>query len=148
MKKALYGTKQAARAWQLFLSKIFLDLGAKVHLNDGCVFLFREGDAFLFVGTHVDDIFSLFNPSGKFLRDRVLKALRGKMEIDDKGPLSFALDMRVQRDPERGILKLSQKQYIESLITEYKITGVRSSPSENFPPGRIFFVVHKCLMAK
>src|SRR5207245_1819806 len=97
LKKALYGTKQAARAWQLFLSKIFLDLGAKTNFNDGCVFMFRDGEGFLFIGTHVDDIFSLFNPAGKVLRDRVLTALRKKMEIDDKGTLTFALDMRVQR---------------------------------------------------
>ena len=30
------------------------------------------------------------------------------MEVDDKGEISFALDMRVQSDREKGILKLSQ----------------------------------------
>ena len=93
------------------------------------VYVFRDGDAFLIIGTHVNDIFSLFNPAGRKLRDRVLTALRRKMEVDDKGSLTFALDMRVQRDIEKGILKLSQRQYIDGLMTEYKITGVRSSPA-------------------
>jgi len=129
LKKALYGTKQAARAWQLFLTKIFLEKGAKIHLNDPCVYMWRDGEAVLFIGTHVDDIFSLFNPAGKQLRDKILKGLRELMEVDDKGPISFALDMRVQRDPTKGILKLSQRQYIDELMTEYKITSTRNCPA-------------------
>ena len=38
------------------------------------------------------------------------------MEVDDKGTLSFALDMRIQRDVEKGILKLSQRQYSDELM--------------------------------
>src|SRR4051812_28888146 len=51
------------------------------------------------------------------------------MEVDDKGTISFALDMRVQRDPEKGILKLSQRQYTDELMNEYKITNIRASPA-------------------
>ena len=74
--------------------------------------MFKENDSFLVLGTHVDDLFCLFNP-GKTLRDKVLAALRAKMEVDDQGTLSFALDMRIQRDVEKDILKLSQRQYID-----------------------------------
>ena len=93
------------------------------------VFIYLDGDAILFIGTHVDDIFRLYNPAGKTLRDKVLKALRDEMEVEDKGELSFALDMRVQRDPARGILKLSQRLYTEELMREYKVTGTRASPA-------------------
>ena len=100
-----------------------------MHLNDNCVFIWREGGAWLIIGTHVDDIFPLFNPQGKTLRNRVLAALREKMEVDDKGTVSFALDTRVQKDEKMGILKLSQKQYIDDLLSEYNITSVRTSPA-------------------
>jgi len=63
------------------------------------------------------------------IRNKVLAALREKMEVDQKGTLQFALDMRVQRDPRAGVLKLSQRQYIDGLMDEYKITGIRSSPA-------------------
>ena len=84
LRKALYGTKQAARAWKLFLSKIFLELGARVHLKDECVYIFREGSAFLIIGTHVDDIFSLFNEEGRVLRDRVMRSLRARWRLMTK----------------------------------------------------------------
>ena len=93
------------------------------------MYIFREGNAFLIIGTHVDDIFSLFNSKGRALRDKVMAALRSKMEIEDKGELSFALDIRIQRNVAEGILKLSQRQYIEGLIRDYNITGVRASPA-------------------
>ena len=73
--------------------------------------------------------FFLFNSNGKALRDKVLRVLRSKMEIEDKGELSFALDIRIQRNVQEGILKLSQRQYIEGLMKDYNITGVRASPA-------------------
>ena len=42
LRKALYGVKQAAACWQKYLTDIFLALGAKRHLNDECVYIFRE----------------------------------------------------------------------------------------------------------
>ena len=48
------------------------------------------------------------------MRERVMSALREKMEIEDKGSLAFALDTRIQRNVEEGILKLSQTVHRES----------------------------------
>src|SRR5690606_34447811 len=46
LKKALYGTKQAAHAWQAFLKENFLSLGGRKNLKDKCVWIFKEEDAF------------------------------------------------------------------------------------------------------
>jgi hypothetical protein len=119
LKKALYGTKQAANAWQKFLCQILLSVGGKRHPKDECVYIFKEGFGFLFLGTHVDDLFPLFNEEGKVIRDRIFNALKRNMELDNKGTISFALDTRIQRDAERGILKISQVAYTESTLKEY-----------------------------
>jgi len=75
LKKALYGIKQAGNAWQNFLADILMGLGAKRHPKDECVYIFREQDAYLFLGTHVDDLFPLFNKGGRRIRDRILGTL-------------------------------------------------------------------------
>jgi hypothetical protein len=121
LRKALYGTKQAANAWQQFLSKILTELGGKRNLKDECVYIFREGEAFLIIGTHVDDIFPLFNKQGKKLRDKVFSKLGEKMEIENKGEIKFALDMKIETDRQKGILKISQESYIDSHIKEYRM---------------------------
>ena len=79
LKKALYGTKQAANAWQKFLTEIFIAAGGVRNLKDECAYMFREGGGFLLIGTHVDDIFPLCNPEGEKIRTRVLLALKSKV---------------------------------------------------------------------
>jgi hypothetical protein len=97
LKKALYGTKQAAHAWQQHLSSIFLSLGAKKNKKDECVYMWHAHDSFLFIGTHVDDFFCLYNEKAKTIRDKVMNTLQNTMEVTDKGEIAHALDMRIER---------------------------------------------------
>ena len=131
LKKALYGTKQAANAWQNFLAEILLSVGGKRHLKDESVYIFREGKSFLFLGTHVDDLFPLYNKGGENFRDKILKALQTRMTIDNKGEINFALDTRIQADRERGVLKISQAKYTQALLAEYNMHSCkeRETPS-------------------
>ena len=43
------------------------------------------------------------------------------MQIDNKGELKFALDTKIERDREKGILKISQTAYTENLLREYEM---------------------------
>jgi len=137
LRKALYGTKQAAHAWQQFLCKILLDLGAKRHPKDECIYLFRERekeekiDSFLFLGTHVDDLFPLCNEGGERIKLRILGELKRHMQIDNKGTLSFALDVKIERNLNRGTLKISQTAYIKNLLKEYNMESAtgRDTPA-------------------
>jgi hypothetical protein len=81
--------------------------------------------------THVDDLFPLFNEKGRNIRNKILGELRKKMEIDDKGTLSWALDTKIERDPEVGILKISQRPYIDSLLKEFSMQNAngRDTPA-------------------
>ena len=128
LKKALYGTKQAAHAWQKFLTEILVKQGGVRCRKDECVYIFRKGKGFCFLSTHVDDLFPLFNPEGKEIRDKILQALRGQMQIDDKGTLSFALDTKIERDKGGGVLKISQQTYAETILQEFFPRG--SAPRE------------------
>jgi len=130
LKKALYGCKQAAFAWQKYLSQIFFKMGGKRHLNDECVYLFAEGSGWVIIGTHVDDMFPLFNREGRALRDKILATLQKHMTIDNKGTLSFALDTKIERDAEAGILKISQPVYLAGVVSEFnQENSFRRTPS-------------------
>ena len=41
------------------------------------------------------------------------------MTSEDKGTISFALDTKIERDPEAGILKISQPVYIAGIISDF-----------------------------
>ena len=90
LRKALYGTKQAAHAWQKFLKSIFLELGGVPHLKDECVYVFRDSaGGWLYLSTHVDDLFPLFNAQGRAIRDKFFQALSAKVTVENKGDLSW-----------------------------------------------------------
>ena len=121
LKKALYGTKQAANAWQKFLSEILVREGGKRNLKDECVYMFHEGEGTCMIGTHVDDLFPLYNIHGEKIRNRIFTKLAEKMEIDNKGEIKYALDTCIETDRQRGTLRISQEKYIQNMITEYQI---------------------------
>ena len=133
LNKALYGTKQAAHAWQTFLADILVQEGGRRNLKDECIYIFHEGDGVCIIGTHVDDLFPLCNIHGEKIRDRIFKKLEEKMEIDDKGEIKYALDTCVETDRERGILRISQESYINTVIKEFSLeeTKGKDTPAPN-----------------
>ena len=54
LKKALYGTKQAAAAWQKHLAQILVSEGGRRNLKDECVFIFNECGGVCVIGTQRD----------------------------------------------------------------------------------------------
>ena len=58
LKKALYGTRQAARQWQLTLRNFLLsdEMGFSGSLHDPCLFSKRVSGKIILLGIYVDDI--------------------------------------------------------------------------------------------
>jgi hypothetical protein len=131
--KALYGTKQAASAWQKYLKGKLLEAGGVPCLKDECVYMWRDPkhpDAWLYLSTHVDDIFLLYSPGGKIFRDKIFKILSEAVTVDDRSELSWALSTKIERDPAAGILKISQEEDIKELIEKY---GFKDLKGEDTP---------------
>lgn len=95
--KALYGLRQAPRAWYARLSKSLEELGFVKCLYEHAVYMRREGEEVLVVAVYVDDLLitgtSVTNIS-KFKREMI-----SVFEMSDMGRLSYYLGMEVdQRD--------------------------------------------------
>ena len=58
------------------------------------------------------------------------------MEIDDKGEIKYALDTHIERDRERGTLRISQTNYIKNIIKEYNLEEARGRQTPA-PPDEI-----------
>ena len=119
--KALYGTKQAANAWQKMVVKIMDKAGAKVVRADQATYVTDDNKGgFVIVGTHVDDFMVLYNPAGTHLKDRIFKAFANEVKITNTGEIHWALQTRIDRDVEQGRLKISQGNYVRSIVEKYK----------------------------
>jgi len=76
-------------------------------------------------------MFVLCNPKGTALRKEIFSFLSEHMTLEDKGTISFALDTKIERDAEAGILKISQPVYIDGIIAEFnhENSNPRETPS-------------------
>lgn len=113
LNKALYGLKQAPRIWYKTLSSFLQTAGLKPLDADMSVF---QGKGMI-VAVYVDDIL-IAGPDKKCI-DELKAALNTRFHMEDLGPCSYYLGMKITRDRLNRTLKLSQKGYIERFLKEF-----------------------------
>jgi hypothetical protein len=120
LRKSLYGLKQSAYNWQRLLKDIMHAQGFYPLKADPCVYVKRSGGgAWVVCSTHVDDIFILCNSAGRSERARLWEAFSARVQIENLGPVAWALNTQVLRDVENGVLKISQERYINEVLELY-----------------------------
>jgi hypothetical protein len=122
LNKALYGLKQSARQWQLFLTNILVKLGFKNCISDTAIFINEKEPIILAV--HVDDI--LVFAKNKGLVDNLFSNLQStKLEVSNLGELNEFLGIEINRDRAKKLITLTQKGYINRIISKYKKDLIR-----------------------
>ena len=91
-------------------------------ISDSAVYYNRKKQ--IFVVTYVDD-FLLIGPSSSDIQ--ALKArLARAYAIEDRGPADYFLGVQIRRDRSKGILSLSQTQYIEEALDYFNLSNPRT----------------------
>lgn len=117
--KALYGLKQAANAFLNHLREKLIDIGFKQMMSDTCTFRLDEGDAFITLATHVDDL--LFISNSKALIFKVKESLAKDFELTFYEEANEFLGITILRDRARKLLRLSQTGYVEKILATFKL---------------------------
>ncbi|GJP62860.1 hypothetical protein CLOP_g19934 [Closterium sp. NIES-67] len=138
LKKAIYGLKQAPRAWYHKLEEALLAGGFKKSECDPSLFLLQEKDEILMLLVYVDDIL-LFSASTALL-DSAEQMLEMQFKCSKMGEVKYYLGMHVERDVEKGVLRLHQKKYCEGLAEKYGLQD-GGKPATPLPSG---FTVGPC----
>lgn len=127
--KALYGTKQAGRAWYKTLQKIFTDHGAKPLDDDPSVYILRRAQEILVVTVWVDDM--ILAGSHRRMLDEVKEMLKSKFELTELGEPRKFLGVEVERDRNKGTISLGQNRYVENILKRMQLEGadVHSAPT-------------------
>ena len=126
LNKALYGLKQAGFEWYHHLKKNLLVLNWRTDDLFPCRFkrTFR-GDPYIML-VYVDDIIITGPDVNEIINAK--KEINNIFEIDDLGEISYLLGMRVIREPNYGAFILDQEALISRLVSDFGITGLRSTP--------------------
>ncbi|CAI7909559.1 unnamed protein product [Closterium sp. NIES-54] len=138
LKKAIYGLKQAPRAWYHKLEETLLAGGFKKSECDHSLFLLQEKEQFLMLLVYVDDILLFFELAAMI--ERVEEMLEMQFKCSKMGDVKYYLGMHVERDLDKGVLRLHQRKYCEGLAKKYGLQD-GGKPATPLPSG---FTVEPC----
>jgi hypothetical protein len=144
LRKALYGTKQASRMWQLKLRKYLVEsMNFTNSIHDPCLFSRRVSDSVLIVGVYVDDIIVAHNGN------KHLEWFRSKFTGPDGfrakhvGSLSWFLGIEVVQHANFEVT-LSQAQYVSKLVERFVPTRPASVLKHAMPCNPLTFQSLAC----
>jgi len=83
----------------------------------------------MYLSTHVDDLFPLYNLQGRKLRDKALAELQKHVTVEERGDVAWALSTKIERDAQRGVLKISQEEDVNSLLREFGLQSIAPVPT-------------------
>ena len=117
LKKAIYGLKQAGRAWYLRLKTALTSTGFTQSTADECIYIKNDDDGIKVISVYVDDL-GLFASS-----KRGMTWMKGELNrsfiMTDLGEMKKILGIRVERNREQGMLKISQGPYIDKVLNRF-----------------------------
>ena len=137
LNKAVYGLKQAGRQWSLRLTQVLVEKIGMEHCKaDPCVFRLRKyGETIMVLCDHVNDIIV---GGESEVYDALYASLLQQFRTT-QGNLSWYLGCAFERDKAGGVLRMSQRAFIESIATNYGIntvSGLSASQSADLGPRR------------
>ncbi|RVW25234.1 Retrovirus-related Pol polyprotein from transposon TNT 1-94 [Vitis vinifera] len=121
LKRSIYGLKQASRQWYRKFDQVITSFGFKENTVDQCIYLKFSGSKFIILVLYVDDI--LLASSDVGLLHETKRFLSSKFDMKDLGNASFVLGIQIHRDRSRGILGLSQKAYIDKVLSRFGMSN-------------------------
>ena len=123
LRKALYGLRQAPRAWNEKLHTVLCELNFERCLKEPSLYRKKQHEDLLLVAVYVDDL--LVAGSNIEMIHEFKRAMAAKFEMSDLGRLSYYLGIEViQRE---GSIILSQERYATRILEEAGLMGCNSA---------------------
>ncbi|OMO82468.1 Integrase, catalytic core [Corchorus capsularis] len=121
LRKAIYGLKQAPKAWYLALSNFLKSYGFTNSVADTSLFIFHNDDCLLYMLVYVDDIVLTGNNS-EFLQ-HFIQDLSTRFALKDLGRLNYSLGVEVTYN--RSGIILSRHKYIHDILKMSNMEGAK-----------------------
>lgn len=125
LNKAIYGLKQASRAWYKKVDACLLKLGYKKSKLEPCMFIKNTKKGRNIVTLYVDDFFIFSDDLNETIN--LKKVLSNQFKLKDLGPVKQCLGMSVNIDKEQGEITLSQSLYIEHLLEKFNMVDCKTA---------------------
>lgn len=124
LKKAIYGLKQASRAWNKKVDNCLVSNGYKRSKIEPCMYIKDINGCKNIVTVYVVDFFIFSND--KIETDSLKQILSNKFIIKDLGQVKQCLGMNVTFNKEKGYVYLSQETYIDQLLSKFQLRDCKT----------------------
>jgi hypothetical protein len=115
LKKAMYGTRQAARCWWKFFSGKIMDFGFTASELGPSLYHCKKGKDFVVIWLHVDDGFAM--GSNQQVLDDLHAAIATKMEVKWSPKVEKLVGININTSP--GHIELNQSLLADQIIKDY-----------------------------
>ena len=117
LKRTLYGLKQAGREWANLFASFLTSWGFARSSIDTCLYTYKSGSSIIWLLVWVDDTVIVDNDVA--LRAAFVSDLSKRFPTEDKGELTWILNVAVRRDRAARTLALSQELYVNDLVQRF-----------------------------
>ena len=121
LNKALYSLPEAARVWRKDLEDKLRSLGFAPLGSDSGVFLQKSAAGITVIDTHMDDGMGICSSEEEELQLKAGFQKFYKIKEKDTSKPFKVLGILVTRDPHQGTLKLSQAEYVDSILQRFNL---------------------------
>ena len=131
LKKSLYGLKQSPRQWYKKFDSFMVKHGYSRSPYDCCVYHSKlEDGSLIYLLLYVDDM--LIAARDKLAIQKMKMLLSSEFDMKDLGPAKKILGMEIYRYQPRRKIFLSQKSYIEKILSKFGMSNAKplSTPSD------------------
>jgi Reverse transcriptase (RNA-dependent DNA polymerase) len=135
LNKAVFGLKQAGRAWNLKMDETLRVSGFQAIDADACVYRQEKGFAVIIISLYVDDLVLFSNDLPALTRFKAALSTRFKMK--DLGEVKFILGIQVTRDRAKRTIALSQASYTREILRTYDMEACNATHTPVQPTVRL-----------
>jgi hypothetical protein len=118
--KTLYGLKQSGREWNIELNNKLETKGFNRLYSDPCTYIRKSNGGVEIITVWVDDLL-IFTNDPKLMND-LKKELQDMFEVTDLGDPNKIVGIEIERNREKGELKILQSKYIEAILERYGLS--------------------------
>ncbi|KAJ4715159.1 Retrovirus-related Pol polyprotein from transposon TNT 1-94 [Melia azedarach] len=124
LKKSLYGLKQSPRQWYKRFDSYMIEIGYTRSLYDCCVYYSKATNgSLIYLVLYVDDM--LIAAKNKSNVQKLNDLLSVEFEMQDLGAARKILGMEIYRDRSKKKLFLSQKGYIQKILSRFGMSTAK-----------------------
>lgn len=125
LNRSLYGLKQASRAWNERFHNYVTQLHFKRTNADYCLYVKETAGCYFYLLLYVDDLVLMCTDLGEI--KKIKAQFASEFDMVDMCEMKYFLGIKIERDIEKRVMKLSQKHYLLNVLKRFGMDDCKGS---------------------